>query len=115
MKNHIMTLNNDCFTLIKNGTKTIEMRLYDEKRKTVLKGDCITFINNGNCKNHLKVKVLEIYKYKNFNDLYEQFNKIKLGYSYDDYAAADDMEQYYSKEDIKRYGVVGIEIKVVNE
>ncbi|WP_442952443.1 ASCH domain-containing protein [Paraclostridium sp. AKS73] len=45
-----MTLNNDCFTLIKNGMKTIEMRLYDEKRKTVLKGDYITFINNGNCK-----------------------------------------------------------------
>lgn len=115
MKNHIMTLNNDCFTLIKNGTKTIEIRLYDEKRKTVLKGDYITFINNGNCKNQLKVKVLDIHKYKNFNDLYEQFNKIKLGYSYDDFAAPDDMEQYYSKEDIKRYGVVGIEITVVNE
>lgn len=115
MENHIMTLNNDCFILIKNGTKTIEMRLNDEKRKTVLKGDYITFINNDDCKNQLKVKVLEIYKYKNFNDLYEQFNKIKLGYSYDDFATPDDMDQYYSKEDIKRYEVVGIEIKVVNE
>ncbi len=79
MKNHIMTLNNDCFTLIKNGTKTIEMRLYDEKRKVVLKGNYITFINNDNYKNQLKVKVIEIYKYNNFNDIYEGFNKIKLG------------------------------------
>lgn len=79
MENHIMTLNNDCFTLIKNGTKTIEMRLYDEKRKVVLKGNYITFINNDNYKNQLKVKVIEIYKYNNFNDIYEGFNKIKLG------------------------------------
>ncbi|WGX76356.1 ASCH domain-containing protein [Paraclostridium bifermentans] len=115
MKNHTMLLNDDCFTLIKNGTKTIEMRLYDEKRKIVLKGDYIIFINNGNCKNQLKVKVIEMHKYKNFNDLYEQFNKIKLGYSHDDFASPDDMEQYYSKENIKKYEVVGIEIAVVNE
>lgn len=116
MKNHSMTLNDDCFTLIKNGIKTIvEIRLYDEKRKTVLKGDYITFNNNDDYKNQLKVKVIEIHKYNNFNDLYKQFNKIKLGYSNDDFVSPDDMEQYYSKENIKRYGVVGIEIEVVNE
>lgn len=104
MKNHTMTLNTDCFILIKNGTKTIEMRLYDEKRKTVLKGDYINFINKDNYKNQLKVKVIEIYKYKNFDDLYQQFNKIKVGYSKDDFASPNDMKQYYSNENIKRYG-----------
>lgn len=33
MNTHIMSLNPDAFTLIKNRTKTIEMRLYDEKRQ----------------------------------------------------------------------------------
>lgn len=59
--------------------------------------------------------MIEIHKYNNFSDLYEGFNKIKLGYSNEDFASSDDMEQYYSKANIKKYGVVGIEIVVVNE
>lgn len=30
---HQMKLNNEPFESIKNGTKTIELRLYDEKRR----------------------------------------------------------------------------------
>ena len=34
------------FEAIKNGTKTIEMRLWDEKRKHITVGDTIEFVND---------------------------------------------------------------------
>lgn len=36
-----MNLSLDSFEMIKFGTKTIEMRLYNEKRKKISKGDYI--------------------------------------------------------------------------
>ena len=36
------------FSLVNNGTKTIESRIYDDKRRIIQIGDTITFTNNGN-------------------------------------------------------------------
>ena len=41
---HNMKLNESPFERIKNGTKTIEFRLYDEKRRQIKIGDKIVFI-----------------------------------------------------------------------
>ena len=38
---HIMNLNDGPFQLIKNGHKDIEMRLYDERKKSLKIGDNI--------------------------------------------------------------------------
>ena len=40
-----MQLHPEPFELIKNGNKTIELRLLDEKRKRIRKGDIILFKN----------------------------------------------------------------------
>ena len=40
-----MKLNNEPFHLVKNGTKTIEVRLNDEKRQEVQNGDTIILTN----------------------------------------------------------------------
>lgn len=42
---HVMSLNPDTLILIKNGTKTIKMRLYNEKIQEIENGDYITFIS----------------------------------------------------------------------
>ena len=42
---HEMRLNNEPFNKIKEGTKTVELRLLDEKRKTLRVGDKIIFTN----------------------------------------------------------------------
>lgn len=42
---HRMKLNNKPFTMIKNGRKNIELRLYDEKRRKLNIGDEIIFEN----------------------------------------------------------------------
>ncbi|MDK0714995.1 ASCH domain-containing protein [Clostridium perfringens] len=113
MKRHVMNLSPDSFEMIEIGTKTIEMRLYDEKRKKISKGDYINFISTMNPNKQLEVKVIEIYKYNNFEELYKEFNKVKLGYREDEIVHYTDMEQYYSKEDIDKYGVIGIEVEVI--
>lgn len=63
----------------------------------------------------MTVEVKSLYKYPNFEELYKHFNKISMGYDKDDIANPEDMEQYYSKEEQDKYGVIGIEIKVIEK
>ena len=112
MQKHILNLYSDAFNLIKQGIKTIELRLNDEKRQKIYISDYIQFINLDN-KEILEVKVKNIYKYKNFKDLYKDFDKVSTGYKKDEIANYKDMEQYYKIEDIEKYGVVGIEIELL--
>ena len=107
---HFMKLKNEPFMSIKNGLKTIEMRLFDEKRKQIKVGDTIEFTNIVSLEK-LKVKVIALHKFKNFEELYSHFNKTQLGYKQTEIASPNDMNQYYTNEDIEKYGVVGIEIK----
>jgi ASC-1-like (ASCH) protein len=105
-----MKLNNEPFECIKNGTKTIELRLNDEKRKLLTVGDYIEFTNRVT-NEKLLVKVIDLFKYNSFEELYKHFNKIEMGYSINEEANPKDMENYYSKEEQEKYGVLGIKIK----
>lgn len=107
---HEMNLNNKLFNRIKKGTKTIELRLNDEKRKLLRVKDLIEFVN-GTTAEKMMVEIECLYNYDSFEELYKHFNKVSLGYDEDDIADPKDMEQYYSKEEQNQHGVVGIKIK----
>ena len=107
---HEMKLNNEPFECIKNGTKTIELRLNDDKRKLLTVGDYIEFTNRAT-NEKLLVEVIDLFKYNSFEELYKHFNKIEMGYSINEEANPKDMENYYSKEEQEKYGVLGIKIK----
>ncbi len=109
---HEMKLHNEPFNSIKNKTKTIEMRLNDEKRQKIKVQDIIIFTNTKTFE-QLVCEVVNIYKYQDFNELYKNHNKIAIGYQKEEAANPIDMEKYYNPNDIKTYGVVGIEIKIV--
>lgn len=111
---HKMNLNSGPFKRIKNGTKTIELRLNDKKRQLLKIGDLIEFKNRTTLETII-VEVKSLYKYSNFEELYKHFDKISIGYDKDDIANPKDMEQYYSKEEQEKYGVIGIEIKVIED
>lgn len=113
MTTHIMNLNPQALSLIKSGSKTIEMRLFDEKRRKIVTGDIIKFISTKDSSTFLTTQVTKLYVFKNFKELYQKFDKIKLGYMENDIPNYSDMEKYYSQTDMKSYGVVGIEIKVI--
>lgn len=105
-----MKLNNEPFECIKNGTKTIELRLNDEKRKLLTVRDYIEFTNRVT-NEKLLVEVIDLFKYNSFEELYKHFNKIEMGYYINEEANPKDMENYYSKEEQEKYGVLGIKIK----
>ena len=112
MTSYNMKLRTKYFDCIKNGSKRIELRLNDEKRKLLKEGDIIEFTNRLNDET-LLVIVEKLYKYNSFEELYNNLDKLSLGYGEDDVADPKDMEQYYSQEEQSKYGVVGIEIEVI--
>jgi ASC-1-like (ASCH) protein len=107
-----MKLNDEPFKLIATGSKTIELRLNDEKRKLLKVHDLIEFTNRLTTEKML-VEVEALYKYPSFKELYKNFDKITLGYAKNEIAQPEDMEQYYSKEEQEKYGVLGIKIKKI--
>ena len=107
---HDMRLNDGPFKKIEEGTKTIELRLYDEKRQLLHENDLILF-KNRTADEELLVEIIKLHKYPSFEELYKHFDKISMGYSENEEANPKDMEEYYSIEEQEKYGVVGIEIK----
>ena len=45
----------------------------------------------------------------------KRFDKIAMGYDRDDIVNPKDMEKYYLKDEQDKYGVIGIEIKVIED
>ena len=107
---HKMKLNNEPYINIKKGTKTIELRLNDEKRKLLKVNDLIEF-TNIETKEKMLVQIETLYHYPSFEELYKHFDKVSMGYKENDIANPKDMEEYYSKEEQEKYGVLGIKIR----
>ena len=74
---HKMKLNESPFERIKNGTKTIEFRLYDEKRKKIKIGDKIEFSKLPDLQEKILVDVLDIYRDKTFENLFKKFIQMR--------------------------------------
>ena len=109
-----MKLKNKPFEMIKKGTKTIELRLNDEKRKLINEKDIIIF-ENMITKELIKTEVIRLHKYPSFEKLYKHFDKSALGYEEDEIANPGDMDIYYPKEKQEKYSVLGIEIILLNK
>lgn len=109
---HYMNLQHAPFTRISSGTKTVEMRLFDEKRALIKVGDSIEFtdLETGE---KLVCTVANLHRYASFEELYAHHEKTSIGYAEDERAAPSDMLVYYPREKIEKYGVVGIEIRLL--
>ena len=107
---HKMKLNESPFERIKNGTKTIEFRLYDEKRRQIKIGDKIEFSKLPELQEIILVDVLDLYKEETFENLFKKLysdeEEIKR--------KTNSMYQYYSPEKEKEYGVIGIKISLIS-
>ena len=106
---HKMKLNQEPFEKIKNGTKTIEFRLYDEKRQKVKIRDKIEFSKLPDLKEKLLVDVIDLYKEKTFKNLFQKIytNEDEIN------SKTKSMYEIYSPEKEEKYGVLGIKIKVI--
>ena len=105
---HKMKLNESPFERIKNKKKTIEFRLYDEKRQQIKIGDQIEFSKLTDLQEKLLVDVIDLFREDTFEKLFKKLytNEEEIN------RKTKSMEQYYPYEKEKEYGVLGIKIKI---
>lgn len=105
---HNMKLEPDPFDRIVAGEKKIEYRLWDEKRSCICKDDQIIFTNiiTGEA---VIAYVRGYIRANSFTQLKEILIKKRL-IEENDFNPLE-MHKYYSREDVEKYGVVGIEIE----
>ena len=110
---HEMRLREAPFRAVASGKKTIEMRLFDEKRQQIRVGDEILFRLDGG-EDSVRAVVVGLHPFPSFHELYAALiptmGAEALGYAAGETPDPADMLAYYPAESIARYGVLGIEI-----
>lgn len=109
---HYMHLNDEPYAKIAAGTKTIELRLYDEKRRKIKAGDTIVF-TRATSSDYICASVKALHIFPSFSALYAAIPPERCGYAPGEKAQPKDMEKYYSKEEEAQYGVVSIELSLL--
>lgn len=110
---HTFKLSPEPFYAVNAGYKTIELRLWDKKRRALSVGDTIEFVCTdgfgGNCERRVKA----LHLFEDFAKLYDALPLLECGYTPRDVytASPSDMEQYYTESQVKKCGVVGIELE----
>ena len=112
---HIMKLQPQYYNYIKNGTKEYEIRLNDEKRKKIKKGDFIQFQEEPLLEEKIIVKVDDVLYYDNFNKLLNDINiELLADSSVTKEKLNNALEKFYPIEEQNKYGVVAIKLKKSN-
>ena len=108
---HHMSLRDEPFENIKNGIKRVEMRLFDEKRQRIRVGDTISFTRDADDGEHIKTRVIGIYRYNDFNELTRDFKASELGFpNRSSNYVSGYMSSIYDSEKIEKYGTIAIRI-----
>lgn len=109
---HKMKLVDFTFNAMKNKSKDIEIRLYDEKRQLIKEKDIIEF-KNLDTGEIIKTQVIKLHIFDTFYDLFKNFEHKRLGLNDSDNASL--MNKFYSDEEQKKYKALGIEIKIIEK
>lgn len=107
---HKMKLKKEPFEKIKNGSKTVELRLNDEKRQKVQIGDFVEFSCLDEPKKKNQTRVTALHHFGSFAELFSAIPKEKFGYASDETLDSNFMDEYYTREEQEKYGVLGIEL-----
>ena len=111
----IIHLDEDIFEVVKNGTKNIECRLNDEKRRQLKIGDKLIFLKRPDDIETIETNIEDLKYYDNFSDMMNDYTieeVYKEGYSKEEFLKL--LERFYTEDDQKQYGVVAIEFKKVD-
>ena len=112
---HFYTLKPKPYNAMEEGYKTIEMRLDDEKRRSLSIGDFIIFTHTEDKNKSLLTVIKDLKHYCSFKELYEDTpNKLDLGYLEDETPHYEDMYDYYPKERIDKYHVLAIHLNHIH-
>ena len=93
----------DIFEVVKNGTKCVEIRLNDEKRKKLRVGDKLVFLDMDE-KSNIETIIEELSYYKDAKEMikYYSIEEIYLkGYTKEYFL--DLLKRFYSEEEQRKY------------
>ena len=108
---HSMSLAAEPFEMLKNGSKQLELRLFDEKRRAVSFGDVIVFSKLPERSESISVKVTGLLKARTFYEIASIVDPSCLGYpKAEPSVLAERMRAYYSIAEETANGVLGIKI-----
>lgn len=112
---HEMKLQPEYYNFILNGTKRIEIRLYDEKRQSIKLGDTIKFLKEPELSESFNAKVTGLLRYNSFKDMFKDFDiSILSDKSMTKEELIKVLEQFYTKEKQEQYGVLGIRVELID-
>ena len=113
MKTHQMNLQPKYYDFIKNGTKRIELRLFDEKRQQIELGDIIKFSKSET--EVLETKVIGLLRYNSFEELFEDYDiSVLADASITKEQLLEALNEFYTPEKQKKFGVIGIRFKLLD-
>lgn len=107
-----MGLYGEYFKAIKEGRKTVEVRLNDGKRRKIKVGDTIEFIKVPEQDETLQVQVIELRTYDTFQEMYDDIpfkNFDSEGWTMEEMIKGT--YEIYSPEQEKEWGTLAITIK----
>ena len=112
---HAMKLHPEPFSLIASGKKIYELRLWDEKRQLITPGDRIQFTCSQDASLQITALVKALHRFPDFAALYAALPLEQCGYLPEELPTASpaDMAMYYSPEQQAQYGVVAIELELI--
>jgi ASC-1-like (ASCH) protein len=113
MSEHELQLATEPFDAIASGRKTIESRLFDGKRQAIKLGDSLLFINRENPTLALRVKVIGLLRYESFSSMFDHNESSKFGKKSSELLLKQ-ISEFYSEDEQRQYGVIGIEFKLAN-
>lgn len=106
---HKMKLNANAFDRMKRELKKREYRVNDDKRRTVKRGDIITFSKLPNLDEKLNMIVTKVEVFNNFNDAVTPYFISDFSDRYDNIDNVVESfysKGYYTKDEVKKYGTV---------
>ena len=107
---HTMKVQTKYYRLLKARIKIIELRLWDEKRRQIKVGDKITFSDLSDPSDTFVAEVIALHRASSFDKLCDIIQPQQAGFSTKQ-ELLDCLQEFYTPEAQKNYGVVGIEIK----
>ena len=102
------------FNFIKDGTKRIELRLNDEKRRNFKIGDKIIFTEINEIPKTIETKIVDLYYEDNFEKLIDRFDmQVLASKDTTKEELLNVLNEIYTKGEQREYGVVGIKIELI--
>jgi ASC-1-like (ASCH) protein len=112
---HTMHLHEEPFEQIKSGRKTVEIRIFDEKRRLFQKGDTILISKRPEEIEKIRVEITDLLKFDTFAEMIDAIPINAFGYdeTTDKSTLLNEIYQFYKPEEEQVFGVVAIKFQLL--